>query len=105
MPIPQRAPGESKDEYIGRCIASEVAAGKPQDQAAAICYMQLSKTRMAETEPEIDTALLQQCLLDVQGMNPSYSGAVALKICKARLAIGAKERAIEDKGIVDPETL
>ena len=105
MPIPQRAPGESKDEYIGRCIASEVAAGKPQDQASAICYMQLSKTRMAETEPEIDPALMQQCMLDVQGMNPSYSGAVAMKICKARLAIGAKERAIEDKGIIDPETL
>lgn len=104
MPIPQRNPGEEKDAYIGRCI-STLSSEYPQDQAAAICYMQLSKTRMAETEPEIDPALLQQCLLDVQGMNPSYSGAVAMKICKARLAIGAKERAIEGAGIIDPETL
>lgn len=105
MPIPQRAPGESRDEYIGRCISSEVAAGKPQDQAAAICYNQLKKVRLAEETPDIDPKLLQQCLLDVQGMNPSYSGAVAMKICVARLAVGQKQRIAEDKGIIDPETL
>jgi hypothetical protein len=30
--------GESKDEFVSRCIAVEVEAGKEQDQAAAICY-------------------------------------------------------------------
>jgi hypothetical protein len=105
MPIPQKSPGESKDEYIGRCISSEVAAGVPQDQAAAICYNQLKKVAMAEEVPTIDPALLQQCLLDVQGMNPSYSGAVAMKICVARLAVGAAQRKADDEGIIDPETL
>ena len=30
--------GESKDDYISRCIGVNVGEGKPQDQAAAICY-------------------------------------------------------------------
>ena len=30
--------GESKDEYIGRCIGIEKNAGKSDEQAAAICY-------------------------------------------------------------------
>jgi len=104
MPIPQRTPGEDRDAYVGRCI-STLSDEYPQDQAAAICYNQLKKVNMAEEVPAIDPALLQQCLLDVQGMNPSYSGAVAMKICVARLAVGAAQRAAEDKGIIDPETL
>ena len=54
MPIPQRSPGESRDEFISRCISTEVAAGKPQDQAAAICYLQLKKSSFAEETPMID---------------------------------------------------
>jgi hypothetical protein len=102
MPIPQKRATESRDEYVGRCI-SELSAEYPQDQASAICYNQLKKVAMAEETPEIDPTLLAQCILDIQGINPSYSGAVAMKICKARLAVGAKERAIEDAGIIDPE--
>jgi hypothetical protein len=30
--------GESKDEFVSRCIGVEINAGKPEDQAAAICY-------------------------------------------------------------------
>jgi hypothetical protein len=30
--------GESKDEFVSRCIGVEINSGKPQDQAAAICY-------------------------------------------------------------------
>lgn len=29
---------ERKQDFISRCIAVEVNAGKEQDQAAAICY-------------------------------------------------------------------
>jgi hypothetical protein len=104
MPIPQRTPGESRDEFITRCISSEVAAGKPQDQAAAICYLQLKKSSFAEETPMIDPELMKQCMLDVQGMNPSYSGPVAMKICASRLAVGAAQRSQDDSGIIDPET-
>lgn len=37
MPINPK-PGEQKSDFIGRCISTEIKAGKPQDQAAAICY-------------------------------------------------------------------
>jgi hypothetical protein len=104
MPIPQRTLGESRDEFIGRCIETEIAAGKERDQAAAICYLQLKKSSFAEETPMIDPELMKQCMLDLQGMNPSYSGPVAMKICASRLAIGAKQRAQDDSGIIDPET-
>jgi hypothetical protein len=43
MPIPQPEPNEQENEFISRCIAELVGnEGKPQDQAAAICYQQLT---------------------------------------------------------------
>ena len=105
MPIPQRTPGESRDEYIGRCISSEVAAGKPQDQAAAICYNQLKKVQMAEEVPTVDPKEIEACMLELRGINPSYAGAVAYKICYNRLTVGKAQQIAEDKGIIDPETL
>jgi len=30
--------GESKQEFISRCIAQEIRAGRQEKQAAAICY-------------------------------------------------------------------
>lgn len=36
MPIDKK-PGESKDDFISRCISIEVKDGKPQNQAVAIC--------------------------------------------------------------------
>lgn len=35
--------GESKDDFIGRCISIEVGNGIEQDQAAAICYSKWDK--------------------------------------------------------------
>lgn len=37
MPIRKRE-GETKDEFVSRCIAIEINSGKASDQAAAICY-------------------------------------------------------------------
>ena len=105
MPIPQKNPGEGRDEYIGRCISSEVAAGKPQDQATAICYAQLSKVNMAEETPTVDPKEIEACMLELRGINPSYAGAVAYKICYDRLTVGKAQEIAEDKGIIDPETL
>jgi len=104
MPIPQKRATESRDEYITRCIA-DLSSEYPTEQASAICYTQLKKVRMEETQPEIDPALLEQCMLDIRGVNPSYSGAVAMKICIDRLAAGARQRDIEDAGIISPEEL
>jgi hypothetical protein len=38
--------GESKDEFVSRCIAVEINAGKEQDQAAAICYTKWDEQSM-----------------------------------------------------------
>lgn len=37
MPINPRQ-GETEQEYISRCIATEIDAGYDEEQAAAICY-------------------------------------------------------------------
>jgi len=84
MPIDRR-PGEGRDEFLSRCIETEVGAGKPQDQAAAICYTQLKKVNMQEEAPAIPQEEIDYCLAMLKGQNPSYVGPGALKICIARL--------------------
>lgn len=48
MPI-DRKKGEREEEYISRCIATEVSAGKPTEQAVAICY---NKSRMSKEKSQ-----------------------------------------------------
>ncbi len=52
MPIDKK-PGESKDEFISRCMSIEIKGGKPQDQAYSICitkYEELSSTQSVATD-------------------------------------------------------
>jgi hypothetical protein len=49
MPIPQRKQGQAEDTFIAECIG-ELAGEYPQDQAAAICYQQLSIALTADKE-------------------------------------------------------
>jgi len=96
MPI-ERKLGESKDEFLSRCIATEIRSGKDNDQVAAICYTQLKKVNMAEEVPTIPQADIDYCLAMLRGQNPSYVGPGALKICIARLT--AKKQNQEYYGI------
>ena len=84
MPIDRR-PGEDRDEFLSRCISTEVAAGKDQDQASAICYTKLKKVNMQEEGPAISQEEIDYCMNMLKGQNPSYVGAGAMKICIARL--------------------
>ena len=43
--MPEPTAGESKKEYIDRCIPYLVKEGKPQDQAVAICYSMWKQKR------------------------------------------------------------
>lgn len=36
--MPQPKPGESKNDYLQRCIPQLIHEGRQQDQAIAICY-------------------------------------------------------------------
>jgi hypothetical protein len=89
MPI-ERTPGESRDEFLTRCISTEVGAGKPQDQAAAICYTKLKKVNMQEEAPAIPQEDIDYCMQMLKGQNPTYVGPGALKICIARLTAAKK---------------
>ena len=47
MPVKPSA-GETKDEFISRCIGEEVTAGYDTPQAAAICYSYWDKENMSK---------------------------------------------------------
>lgn len=52
MPIDVN-PGESEDDFMARCIPKEIDAGKPRDQAVAICASVFSRKIMESKCDEI----------------------------------------------------
>lgn len=84
MPIPVRNLGENKDEYIGRCI-SELSGEYDQDQAAAICYAQLSSQKFKTLSVSPFGTSKQEfydwdtCIADMK--SEGYSEDAAAKIC------------------------
>ena len=48
MPVDKPKAGESRDKYLNYCIPIEVEAGKPADQAAAICNSYYDKDKMSK---------------------------------------------------------
>lgn len=84
MPV-DRNPGEDRDEFLSRCISTEIESGMERDQASAICYMKLKKVNMQEEGPAIPQEEIDYCMDMLKGQNPSYVGPGALKICIARL--------------------
>jgi hypothetical protein len=47
MPVKPEA-GETKDQFVSRCIGEEVSAGYDTPQAAAICYSYWDKENMSK---------------------------------------------------------
>lgn len=43
MPVPTPNAGESREDFMGRCVSFLTGEGKPQDQAVAICSSQWGK--------------------------------------------------------------
>ena len=50
-----RLPGESRDDYLGRCIPKLLNEGYDQDQAAAICYESLSSQKKSEVNEQFES--------------------------------------------------
>jgi hypothetical protein len=48
MPVDKPKSGESKSDYLGYCIPLEIASGKEQDQATAICISYYDKENMSK---------------------------------------------------------
>lgn len=38
MPIPEPKAGESREEFISRCMSAQSGEDRPQDQKLAICF-------------------------------------------------------------------
>lgn len=50
MPVDKPKAGESRDNYLNYCIPIEVEAGKPVEQAAAICNSYYDKDKMSKVK-------------------------------------------------------
>ena len=50
MPLDPPKAGESRDNYLNYCIPIEVEAGKPVEQAAAICNSYYDKDKMSKVK-------------------------------------------------------
>ena len=58
----QKKSGESKDDFLARCIPTVIAEGKDKEQAAAICYSYFEgsdKPKMTEDDENAWSAFLQ----------------------------------------------
>lgn len=77
MPEPQA--GESKDEYINRCIPYLVKEGNPQDQAVAICHS-MWKQKNENRKIDMTNRLIEKYLGEAKGgmstsqMRKEYEG-------------------------------
>lgn len=82
MPIKKKA-GENEQEFVSRCIAEEINAGKEQDVAAAICYSYWRKDSMSKLSSTSDRVMAKIKfdsdfrginLLAEEGEDPCQSG-------------------------------
>lgn len=65
MPIPKRRSGERRDDFIGRCIAN-LKGEYPEDQAAAICYEQLSEGNSSDMYSQINKLNSQKIMTSTE---------------------------------------
>lgn len=66
MPI-QRRQGESKDEFISRCIPVEIKSGKSQEQAAAICYSYWDEKQLSAVKRIRKQQMFHRVSIDYDG--------------------------------------
>jgi hypothetical protein len=68
MPINIRQ-GESEEQFISRCIGTEIGAGKEQEQAAAICYSYWRKDKMSKLKGQDKIIETLKYNRDFRGVN------------------------------------
>ena len=74
MPI-ERKPGETKDEWMGKCIGIEINNGKDPSQAAAICYAkwdEMSTDLKGKTQSVTDNTWSTEAPISVNMAKVSY---------------------------------
>jgi hypothetical protein len=77
MPADKPKSGETKEDYLSYCIAAEIAAGYPQDQAAAICYSKWREEKMKKSNQRVAAKI--QTINKFKGINLNFAGEVNME--------------------------
>ena len=89
MPVNIKS-GESENEFISRCIGIEVGSGKPQDQAAAICYSYWRKDKMSKLSGQDKIIEKLKYNRDFRGINLTNFGINSEACWDNYLQVGTK---------------
>ncbi|HEU01427.1 hypothetical protein LCGC14_0273340 [marine sediment metagenome] len=63
MPIPEPRSGESEQDFVSRCIPTQVEEGKSQEIAAGICFStfrEAARTRLRTSARKLNTRLAER---------------------------------------------
>ena len=86
MPI-ERKPGETKDEWMGKCIGIEINNGKDPSQAAAICYAkwdEMSTDLKGKTQSVTDNTWSTEAPISVNMAKVSFDYDDTLSTAKGK---------------------
>ena len=78
MPI-EKKQGETKDDFISRCVSIEIKDGKPQDQAYAICITKYEDFAKGKTQSVTDNTWSTEAPISVNMSKVSfdYDGTIS----------------------------
>jgi 3-deoxy-D-manno-octulosonate 8-phosphate phosphatase KdsC-like HAD superfamily phosphatase len=95
MPIEKRS-GETRDEFVSRCVKTEMDAGKPQDQALAICLTYADENFATATQSVTDNTWSTEAPINVNFAKVSFDYDETLSTPKGmEMAKNAIERGDE----------
>jgi hypothetical protein len=76
MPIIPKS-GETRDQFISRCIEIEIGAGYDASQGAAICYTKWREQKMKKANQRVAAKI--QNISKFKGINLNFAGEVNME--------------------------
>ena len=76
MPIKPKS-GERRDDFISRCISTEIEAGYSQEVAGAICYTKWKEEKMKKSNQRVAAKI--QNISKFKGINLNFTGEVNME--------------------------
>ena len=78
MPLKPKS-GETRDEFISRCIATEISAGYDNPQAAGICYSKWREEKMKKANYNSKVASRLATITKFSGVNLNFAGEINME--------------------------
>jgi hypothetical protein len=78
MPIKPKS-GETEQDFVSRCIPTEIEAGKSNDVAAAICYSVFKEGKMNKSTTNRVADKINKLSNNYKGINLSVDGEVNME--------------------------